>query len=259
MKPWVSPCTGKWVRHTKLFLALIAPLLAGCSMDQAALQTELQTVTTKYERLEKAHRKLQDAMSARNGSSPAKNQLLMLEKEALIKDLGHRLEDAIQEVVRAKAKLRSLESKAEAASTLAEAEIALKSLKSSDDRDKDPGLHEAEDLLKMATAEFKKENYGGALYLSGQAKTQIKEGEELHRGREKTAPVAGEVAFALPLPLRLTEGAKLRSGPGQEFNVVMELSRAAPVLGVSHKGDWVRVKAEDGRSGWVSYTQVQGR
>jgi len=254
----VSPCSGNWVRHRKLVLALIAPLLAGCSMDQQALQTELQTVTTKYERLEKAHRKLQDAMGARNGASTAKNYLVLLEKDAVIKDLGHRLEDAIQEVVRAKAKLRSLESKAEAASTLAEAEIALKSLKS-DDRGKDSSLQEAEDLLKMATVEFKKENYGGALYLSGQAKTQIKEGEELQRGRDKTTPVAGEVAFALPLPLRLIEAAKLRSGPGPEFNVVTDLSRAAALLGLAYKGDWVHVKAEDGRSGWVSSMQVQGR
>ena len=49
--------------------------------------------------------------------------LLLLEKKAYIARLTEQIEKVISEVVRAKAKLRSLESKAEAASNLAEVEI----------------------------------------------------------------------------------------------------------------------------------------
>ena len=73
---------------------------------------------------------------AKRDASLAKLQLRLLERDAQIKQLEERLnsqqemlDEAIQEVVRAKAKLRTLESKAEAASEMAEAEIAIKALK----------------------------------------------------------------------------------------------------------------------------------
>ena len=73
--------------------------------------------------------KLQQTLAKREDNI-AKLQLRLLERDAQIKQLEERLnsqqemlDEAIQEVVRAKAKLRSLESKAEAASEMAEAEI----------------------------------------------------------------------------------------------------------------------------------------
>ena len=65
-----------------------------------------------------------------------KLELTILERESEVEALEqrlstqqHMLDDAIQEVVRAKAKLRSMESRAEAASEMAETEISFKALK----------------------------------------------------------------------------------------------------------------------------------
>ena len=58
----------------------------------------------------------------------ARQHLQLLEKDAEIRALNHKLEAAILEVVRAMAKLRGLSGRAEAASALAETEIALKSM-----------------------------------------------------------------------------------------------------------------------------------
>ena len=100
------------------------------------------------------------------------------------------LDEAIQEVVRAKAKLRSLESKAEAASEMAEAEIAVKALKAQlAGQTRNPELIKAQELLKMSAQEFKKENYGGAVYLTSQAKGHIRAGQIRLEGREKVAPI----------------------------------------------------------------------
>jgi hypothetical protein len=242
-------------------------MLSGCatlepttsSMEEKRLQEELRVVTIKY-------KKLQDAMSTRAGNGQltetrsARLQLLLLEKEAQIKELRHRVDDAILEVVRAKAKLRSLESKAEAASTMAEAEIELKSLKGADaGPERHPAFHQADELLRMATVEFKKENFGGALYLSTQAKGQIKEGEELQKSRDKNVLVGGEVLFTLPIPLRVVEPVKLRGTPAQDAKVLAGLEKSALVLGVSHKADWIRIKAEDGQTGWIFFNQVELR
>src|SRR5260370_30638118 len=57
-------------------------------------------------------------------------ELKTLEQEAQIEELQDRLDDARREVVRAMAKLQSLATRAEAASGMAEAEIALEALRS---------------------------------------------------------------------------------------------------------------------------------
>src|SRR5437667_12814633 len=60
----------------------------------------------------------------------ARLELKVLEQEALVDELQSRLDDARREVVRAMAKLQSLATRAEAASGMAEAEIALQALRS---------------------------------------------------------------------------------------------------------------------------------
>ena len=153
-------------------------------------------------------KKLQQTLEKRDDNM-AKLQLQLLERDAQIKQLEERLnsqqemlDEAIQEVVRAKAKLRSLESKAEAASEMAEAEIAVKALKAQlAGQTRNPELIKAQELLKMSAQEFKKENYGGAVYLTNQAKGHIRAGQIQLTSREKAAPIKrlppieGEVFF----------------------------------------------------------------
>jgi septal ring factor EnvC (AmiA/AmiB activator) len=114
-------------------------------------------------------KKLQQTLAEREASldtledTMAKLQIRLLERDAQIKQLEERLnsqqemlDEAIQEVVRAKAKLRSLESKAEAASEMAEAEIAVKALKAQlAGQTRNPELIKAQELLKMSAQEFK--------------------------------------------------------------------------------------------------------
>src|SRR2546426_5811834 len=91
----------------------------------------------------------------------------------LVEDLRARLDDARQEVVRALAKLQTVASRAEAASAMAEAEIALQALRAATGGP--PGgssdVAQAGTLVQQASGEFAKQNYGGALYLANQAKS----------------------------------------------------------------------------------------
>jgi hypothetical protein len=187
----------------------------------------------------------------------ARAQLLLLEKDAQIIALNKNLDDATLEVVRTKAKLRSLESRAEAASTLAEGEIALKALKTSAiDSQRDPEIVQAEALLKKSNQELKMENYGGALYLADRAKAVINEDQERSKVREQTPTMEGEVSFAMPLRLRLVGTANVREGPGFDSKVLFSLREGAAIVGYSYRGLWVRVRAADGRGGWVYYGLV---
>ena len=196
-----------------------------------------------------------------------KTQIELLEKGALIRQLDSQLsarqqmiDDAVVEVVRAKAKLRSIESRAEAASAMAETEIALKGLKAyefpgpkgaSDQFDK------AESMLKMSADEFQRENYGGALYLAGQAKAQIKAIQSSRNHEEREELIAGEVLFRPPLPLILLKRSNLRRVPDIDSDVLRVLEKGMPITGYSHKDDWVRVQMEDGGSGWIHQSLIK--
>lgn len=194
-------------------------------------------------------------------------KLQLLEKEAGARELEERqraveakLDEAIQQVVRAKSKLRSLETRAEAASNMAEAEIALKAIEAQAkgggaDRD----LSQAKQLLKTSAEEFKSENYGGALYLANQAKGLLRTGEVRPATREKLTAVAGESPFEAPMPLELTRDSNLREGPGLEFKVVATLPSGTKLVGLSRKDQWVRVRDEKGVAGWVFKALVSAR
>ena len=247
-------CRGS--RLYLLSLLIVAgSLIAGCA-----------SLTQQQGEQQAAGQKVQDALTKQTATNQeleaklAKLQLVVLEKDARTKELDRKLDEAILEVVRAKAKLRSLESKAEAVSTLAEGEIALKALKADGAGSaKDPDFLQAEQLLKASVLELKKENYGGALYLASQAKSIIKQGQERSTGLDKTPMLAGEIPFALPLPLRSISASKIRAGPGLDFKVLFTLPDGTALEGYSYKGPWVRVQAEDSRGGWVYYSLIDGR
>jgi hypothetical protein len=198
-----------------------------------------------------------------------RSQIELLEKGALIRQLDTQIayrqqmiDEAVVEVVRAKAKLRSIESRAEAASTMAETEIALKGLKAhnfslsdgaSDQFDK------AKTMLTMSADEFKRENYGGALYLAGQAKSQIKAIQSSRNHDVSDELIAGEVLFRPPLSLLLLKRSNLRKVPDLDSEVLHVLEKGTPIIGYSHKDDWIRVQMEDGESGWVHQSLITGR
>lgn len=190
----------------------------------------------------------------------ARQQLLLMEREAQVKLLTQKLDAAILEVVRAMAKLRGLESRAEAASNLAETEIALKAMpRDGAGRQKDPDLTQAEQLLALAATEFKKENYSGTVYLTNQAKTLIKARETRSSAVESLPKLEGEVPFSFPLTLRAVSKSNVREGPGPTFKVLFAVGPDAPLTAYSYKGLWVRVKANDGRNGWIYYSLIDQR
>lgn len=120
--------------------------------------------------------------------------LALLERDAQIQNLEKKLDEAVQETVRSKAKLASQESRAEAATSLAEAEVALKTLKDSvKGLEKRPDYARLAQLVKTSTEELKKENYGGSLYLTNQIKAQLRDLQDRLEGepQDKTDTSAG--------------------------------------------------------------------
>lgn len=192
----------------------------------------------------------------------ARLELRVLEQEAQVDALQSRLDDARREVVRAMAKLQSLATRAEAASGMAEAEIALQALRTNGGSQPSPELSQGNQLLQLASSEFDKQNYAGALYLATEAKNAAAAGQGRVRGGDDPGGGAtrkGETPFALPLRLQTTGRANVREGPSAGFKVSFTLEPGTPLTAYSYVDQWVRVRDENDRGGWIHQTLVGRR
>lgn len=169
------------------------------------------------------------------------------------------LEEAIQEVVRARAKQRSVQSRAQAAAEIAEAEIALERL--SEAARGAAVAEQARKLLASASKEYESENFGGALYLVNQSKNRIRLAglsPAAQRVDSGEASVADETVFGYPVPLSVTKRSNFREGPGTEFPVLSTIDAGTTLMGHASKGSWIRAQSPDGMAGWIHNSLVDG-
>ena len=189
----------------------------------------------------------------------ARLELSLMDKDAQVEELQARLEETRQEVVRAMAKLQTLASRAEAASAIAEAEVALQPLKASQSQAAAPEATQASRLLRESSSEFDKENYGGALYLANQAKTLAGTARGRLSAGERGTQRAGETAFALPIRLQAAGRGNVRAGPGTASRIEFAVEPGDTLIGYSYVDEWIRIGDEAGRSGWIFRSLVARR
>jgi uncharacterized coiled-coil protein SlyX len=181
-------------------------------------------------------------------------EIQLMERDALIESLNTRLDQALQEVVGTMRKLRSLATRAEAASAMAEADVALQAIGGSG-RDS-PEFKQASRLMQQSSDEFKRSNYGGALYLAVQARAMARL-HGLTGGVGKLRP--GEIAFAAPVKLRANTRSNVRAGPGTNFPVSFSTDSGNGLSGLSYLGEWIRVTNGTGSEGWIHGSLVRRR
>jgi hypothetical protein len=189
----------------------------------------------------------------------ARLEIQLMDREAQVADLQARLDAASREVVRSMAKVQTLATRAEAASGMAEAQIVLQTLRRSARGQATPEVARAAKLLADAASEFDHQNYGGALYLANQAKSQANVGSSRVLAGDLTTLRPGESMFAVPVSLQTTSRCKIREGPGTTFRVLATLDGGIPLTGISYVEQWMRVVDDSGRSGWVFYNLVEKR
>jgi len=134
---------------------------------------------------------------------------------------------------------------------MAEAEVALQSLKTSAGQQSAPEVSQATRLLDQSSGEFNKQNYGGALYLANQAKTIAGAGRGRLAGADRGATRPGETAFAVPVPLKTVGRGNVREGPAASTKVAFSVGAGTALTGYSYLDEWIRVSDEGGRTGWI--------
>jgi hypothetical protein len=181
-------------------------------------------------------------------------EIQLMERDALIERQNAQLEHALKELVGTMGKLRSLATRAEAASAMAEADVALKTIGNSGRNSS--ALRQATWLMQQSSAEFQRKNFGGALYLANQAKAAAHL-RGTGAGVDELRP--GEVAFLGPVKLRARMHSNVRAGPGMNFGVSYSADSSSALSGLSYLGEWIRVKNEAGNEGWIFGSLVTRR
>jgi hypothetical protein len=185
--------------------------------------------------------------------------LKLLDKEAQVEDLQARLDETRAAVVQARGQLQTANGKAGAASAMAEAEVALQSLRSVAPPQY-PDLVQATRILRQSTLAFDKKNYGGAIFLAGQARSVASAARSRLNNTNRVRTVrTGETPFAVPLRLRVTLAGPVREGPGPRFPVVFPVEPGAALTGLAYAEDWVRVTDGRQHTGWINRRSVARR
>jgi hypothetical protein len=166
------------------------------------------------------------------------------------------LQESTREVTRAKVKLRRLATQADAASYIAEVEVAMESLRSSlGAASTVPLMALAQAILESTAAPFAQGDYGVAMDRAAQAEQLIALARYQVRPKSHLrAP--GEVPLQMPIPLKVTSDSKLRRQPLGKARVVGVLKKGSPLVAQAYKGRWMRVEGDDGRAGWVDQRQL---
>lgn len=235
-----------------LVLSAAGVLISGCSSAKPATSPTPDTTASARPRVVRETVTVRDPELERK---LGRLELRVLEKEAQVEELETRLSDARDEVVRTMAKLQTQASRAEAASAIAEADVAIQSLRSAEGSRQLQELLQAARFQQQGTAEFNKQNYAGALYLANQAKSAAVAGRtRLSNRAGATRP--GETQFAVPVRLKVATRGNVREGPGTNFDVVFAVEAGTGLTAFSHLDDWIRVSDDGGRSGWIFRTLI---
>lgn len=147
------------------------------------------------------------------------------------------------EVIRTKAKLKGIETKAEASSAIAEARILMRRL--SEENKRSPSLARCQAALDRAEEQLKEENFGAAAFFASKAQEFLdttRRGALASHEQDRPAPKARYVVKP--------GGANVRRGPSTEDAVVGKIPAGATVEASAIRGDWLRVKHGD-LVGWA--------
>jgi hypothetical protein len=154
------------------------------------------------------------------------------------------------EMIRTKARLKGIETKAEASSAIAEGRILLGRM--ADERGaRALGVQRAQEALERAETLLREENFGAAIFFAQKAQDaalKSREPRAAQTGQERPAPSSSYTVTAA--------SANLRKGPGTHEPIVAQLARGDQLKASVMRGDWIRVE-HAGAAGWIHRSLVE--
>lgn len=160
------------------------------------------------------------------------------------------------EVTRVQVKLHRLATKPSAASKIAEAEVAMESLKQNPAPESDQVLQiHAQRLLDAASEFYGFDNYVVAMNYAAQAHEFI----DMVADKKRKLPYPSQeiVPIHTPVMLGAVTDINLRKEPQNNSIVLNILKKGSVFIMHAYQGNWLQVQTDGGRQGWVLSTLVE--
>ena len=155
-------------------------------------------------------------------------------------------------VLQGKPSANSRTGKVETINLIAEVTTLMKTAKNNIFKTKPTTLFtKAETYLAKSRTELDRGNYETAFHLAKEAYAQLQIAES-----DNTAATASEkeVAFAIPLHMRVIKNSNFRSSPSLNARILQVLRLGTDVKAVSYQGLWVKVIDTSEKQGWIHYS-----
>ncbi|MFO1396758.1 MAG: SH3 domain-containing protein [Burkholderiales bacterium] len=243
--------TGTRIRAARARLGLagaaLALLLAACATPAPEpppaapppVVTAPPPVCTACEDQAREIARLQQELGARDAE--------LRELKSTQREQAKSAQETTREVTRAKAKARRLATQADAASYLAEVEVAIAALPPAPS----PLRALATAYLQSATEPFARGDYGTAMERASQAEQIVALATGPAPTLQKSARAPGEKLLQVALPLRAVTESRVRRQPQGKAPQVGVIAKDTALTAFAWKDGWMRVETEDGLAGWV--------
>lgn len=156
------------------------------------------------------------------------------------------------EIIRTKARLKGIETRAEASSAIAEARILAGRL---DAKGRAATVALCNENIAKAEQQLSQVNYGAAVFFATKAQDIAKKAQEASEPT-RVAPADDERPAPQPSYKVKAKSANIRKGPDVAEEVVAEAPEGSVLEASTVKGDWVKVTYA-GVTGWVSRSVVE--
>jgi hypothetical protein len=156
------------------------------------------------------------------------------------------------EIIRTKARLKGIETRAEASSAIAEARILAGRL---DPRARAATLGLCNENIAKAEQQLGQVNYGAAVFFAMKAQDIAKKAQEASDPGRHLTPEDERPAPQTSYRVK-AKTANIRKGPDVSEEVVAEAPEGSTLEATTVKGDWVKV-TYGGVTGWVSRSVVE--
>ncbi|MCB1752231.1 MAG: SH3 domain-containing protein [Gammaproteobacteria bacterium] len=245
------------MRCPKGFLAAsLALLLGGCSAEKRESAAAVSDAVAAVEKtgIQAAQNESDEALLkqklARRSREVGRLQLQLLAKQAEINQLLSAHERALQEAVRAGAKLRGLDTRADAVAAIAEAALMIRNAKERARDDQQQALVHADKLLESSRREMKSGNLNAASYLAARASSLARPAADYGPGH---ATGEAETLFAVAIGMRVKKLSNVRELPEIDTKPLFQLAAGAEVRALGYSDLWIRVVTREQREGWIYY------
>lgn len=244
-----------YVSELKSVVLLLMIFLGGCAGLQQPKSQTSESVATKQNDQAENQRELQIIeLSNKN----ARLELKLLEKQAEINQLMMSQQNAIREVVRAKAKLRSHSSKAGAVANVIETKMALKAVKVEHLNEQQKSvLSQVNDLIMMSDKALDDGNIDGATFLSGKAHQLILTIRTQDNNYGQSGEHIETVTFLTPLTMETTKRSNVRDKPDIKSKVLFQLKSGFQVKALWYSDKWIYIEDDTNRKGWIYYQLLE--